>query len=307
MSLGRRLLLRASRSRWLAQQLRRRAFFRRAVRRFLPGEDLGAALDAAAEFARAGLGSVLTQLGEQVSNRAEAVAVRDHYLGVLAAVRQRRLPSQVSVKLTHLGLEVDRGACEQAVDALAARAEDSGSFLWIDMEESRYVDVTLEVFRAARGEHTNVGVCLQAYLRRTPQDLARLLALGPAIRLVKGAYNEPAHVAFSSKREVDRRYATLADQLLQEAARGRARPVFGTHDLRLIAEIRERAERHATPRTAYEVHMLYGIKAAAQRALVADGSPVRVLISYGTAWFAWYMRRLAERPANLWFVVKNLV
>ncbi|OLC07228.1 MAG: hypothetical protein AUH34_01685 [Gemmatimonadetes bacterium 13_1_40CM_70_12] len=106
---------------------------------------------------------------------------------------------------------------------------------------------------------------------------------------------------------MDRRYATLADQLLQEAARGRARPVFGTHDLRLIAEIRERAERHATPRTAYEVHMLYGIKAAAQRALVADGSPVRVLISYGTAWFAWYMRRLAERPANLWFVVKNLV
>src|SRR5207247_3027528 len=101
--------------------------------------------------------------------------------------------SQVSVKLTHLGLDVDRGACEQAVDALAARAEDSGSFLWIDMEESRYVDVTLEVFRAARGEHTNVGVCLQAYLRRTPQDLARLLALGPAIRLVKGAYNEPAH------------------------------------------------------------------------------------------------------------------
>src|SRR5437762_858654 len=216
MSLGRRLLLRASRSRWLAQQLRRRAFFRRAVRRFLPGEDLGAALDAAAEFSRAGLGSVLTQLGEQVSNRAEAVAVRDHYLGVLAAVRQRRLPSQVSVKLTHLGLEVDRGACEQAVDA-------------------------------------------------------------------------------------------LAEQLLQEAARGRARPVFGTHDLRLIAEIRERAERHATPRKAYEVHMLYGIKAAAQRALAADGYAVRVLISYGTAWFAWYMRRLAERPANLWFVVKNLL
>src|SRR2546430_6259490 len=158
---------------------------------------------------------------------------------------------------------------------------------------------TLEVFRAARGEHTNVGVCLQAYLRRTPQDLARLLPLGPAIRLVKGAYNEPGQVAFSSKREGDRGYATLADQLLQEAARGRARPVFGTHDPRLIAEIRERAERHATPRKAYEVHMLYGIKAAAQRALAADGYAVRVLISYGTAWFAWYMRRLADRPANL--------
>jgi proline dehydrogenase len=307
MSLARHLLLRASRSPWLADQLRRRAFFRRAVRRFLPGEDLGAALAAAAEFARAGLGSVLTQLGEQVRNRAEAVAVRDHYLGVLAAVRQRKLPTQLSVKLTHLGLEVDRGACEQAVDALAARAAGSGSFLWIDMEESRYVDVTLELFRAVRAERPNVGVCLQAYLRRTPQDLARLLPLGPAIRLVKGAYNEPAHVAFSSKREVDRCYAMLADQLLEEAARGRARPVFGTHDLRLIAEIRARAERHNTPQQAYEIHMLYGIKAAAQRALVADGYAVRVLISYGTAWFAWYMRRLAERPANVWFVVRNLV
>jgi len=307
MSLARRLLLRASRSPWLAEQLRRRAFFRRAVRRFLPGEDLGAALDAAAEFARAGLGSVLTQLGEQVGNRAEAVAVRDHYLGVLAAVRQRKLPTQVSVKLTHLGLEVDRSACEQAVDALAARAEDSGSFLWIDMEESRYVDVTLEVFRAARGEHTNVGVCLQAYLRRTPDDLVGLLPLGPAIRLVKGAYNEPPSIAFPRKRDVDECYVMLADRLLQEAARGRARPVFGTHDLRLITGIRGRAERHKTPQQAYEIHMLYGIKAAAQRALRADGYAVRVLISYGTAWFAWYMRRLAERPANLWFVVKNLV
>src|SRR5437879_2980782 len=252
MSLGRRLLLRASRSRWLAQQLRRRAFFRRAVRRFLPGEDLGAALAAAAEFARAGLGSVLTQLGEQVRNRAEAVAVRDHYLGVLAAVRQRKLPAQLSVKLTHLGLEVDRGACEQAVDALAARAADSGSFLWIDMEESRYVDATLELFRRARAERNNVGICLQAYLRRTPDDLVRLLPLGPAIRLVKGAYNEPPSVAFPRKRDVDGCYVMLADRLLQEAARGRGRPVFGTHDLPLIAGIRKRAASPGTPPRASE-------------------------------------------------------
>ncbi len=305
MSLARRLLLRASRSPWLAAQLRRRAFFRRAVRRFLPGEDLGAALDAAAEFARAGLGSVLTQLGEQVGNRAEAVAVRDHYLGVLAAVRQRRLPSEVSVKLTHLGLEVDRGACEQALSALAARAADCGSLLWIDMEESRYVDVTLELFRRTRAERNNVGVCLQAYLRRTPDDLVGLLPLGPAIRLVKGAYNEPPSIAFPRKRDVDGCYAMLADRLLQEATRGRGRPVFGTHDVRL--GIREQARRHGTPASAYEIHMLYGIKAAVQRALAAEGCTVRVLISYGSAWFAWYMRRLAERPANVWFVVRNLV
>ncbi|OLC04412.1 MAG: hypothetical protein AUH78_21995 [Gemmatimonadetes bacterium 13_1_40CM_4_69_8] len=307
MSLARRLLLRASRSPWLADQLRRRAFLRRAARRFLPGEDLAAALDAAAEFARARLGSVLTQLGEQVTTQAEAESVRDHYLGALGQVRARRLPAQLSVKLTHLGLEVDRAGCEQALRALVARAADSGSFLWIDMEESRYVDVTLELFRRARAERESVGICLQAYLRRTPKDVVELLPLGAAIRLVKGAYNEPAKIAFPRKRDVDGCYAMLADRLLQEAARGRGRPVFGTHDVRLIAGIRERAVRYGTPATAYEIHMLYGIKAAAQRALAADGCTVRVLISYGTAWFAWYMRRLAERPANVWFVVRNLV
>ena len=202
---------------------------------------------------------------------------------------------------------MDRSTCERAVGELAARAAESGSFLWIDMEESRYVDVTLDLFRRVRAERRNVGVCLQAYLRRTPQDLAGLLPLGPAIRLVKGAYNEPASIAFPRKRDVDGRYAALAEQLLQEAVRGRVRPVFGTHDLRLIARIRELAGRQGTAPSAYEIHMLYGIKAAAQRTLAADGCTVGVLISYGTAWFAWYMRRLAERPANVWFVVRNLV
>ena len=307
MSLARLLLLRASRSPWLADQLRRRAFFRRAVRRFLPGEDLGAALAAAAEFARGGLGSVLTQLGEQVRNRAEAIAVRDHYLGVLAAVRQRNLPTQLSVKLTHLGLEVDRAACAAALGALAARAEQTGSFLWIDMEESRYVDATLDLFRAVRSEHARVGVCLQAYLHRTFTDLDRLLPLGPAIRVVKGAYNEPPSVAFPKKRDVDAAYLALAERLLKEAARARALPVFGTHDLRLIGRLREQARALGVPRDGYEVHMLYGIRSADQRALAADGCVVRVLVSYGTHWFPWYVRRLAERPANVWFVLRNLV
>jgi proline dehydrogenase len=306
MSLTRRLLLRASRSPWLADQLRRRAFFRRAVRRFLPGEDVGAALAAAADFARIGIGSVLTQLGEQVTTRAAAAAVRDHYLDVLGQVRERRLPAELSVKLTHLGLEVDPPACEQALGVLAARAAESGAFLWIDMEESRYVDATLELFRRLRAARRNVGVCLQAYLRRTPADLDGLLPLGPAIRLVKGAYAEPPAVAWPDKRDVDATYYTLAQRLLAKVAAG-ARPVFGTHDLVLITRIRGCAAGLGVARSAYEIHMLYGIKAAAQRALAADGCVVRVLISYGSAWFAWYMRRLAERPANLWFVVRNLV
>jgi proline dehydrogenase len=305
MSIARSLLLRASRSEWLAEQFRRRQFARRAVRRFMPGEDLVAALEASGELAAAGLGTVLTQLGEQVRGGAEAQAVRDHYLGVFDQLRERFLPAHVSVKLTHLGLDVGRDTCMHHVLALAAKAREEGSFLWIDMEESRYVDATLEMYRRARADGAGVGVCLQAYLRRTPQDLTALLPLAPAIRLVKGAYNESGEIALRRKKDVDAQYFTLAVRLLDAAATGRATPVFGTHDLALLERIREQSvDRGAAGR--YEVHMLYGIRAAEQRALVADGAKVRVLISYGSHWFAWYMRRLAERPANVWFVIRSL-
>ena len=307
MSLARRLLLGASRSPWLARQLSQRVFFRRAVRRFMPGEDLDSALAAAAQLAQAGCGSVLTQLGEQVATRGEAAAVRDHYLDVLDRIRQQRLPAAISVKLTHLGLDANPKACLQDLLSLAARAGEAGSFLWIDMEESRYVDATLELFQAVRAAHTGVGVCLQAYLRRTPTDLEALLPLVPAIRLVKGAYREPPDVAFPRKRDVDAAYLALAGSLLDGAARAGARPVFGTHDLTLVGRVRERALAAGVAPGVYEVHMLYGIRTAAQRALVRDGVPVRVLISYGTHWFPWYMRRLAERPANVWFVVRHLL
>jgi proline dehydrogenase len=167
------------------------------------------------------------------------------------------------------------------------------------------VDATLEMYRRARADGAGVGVCLQAYLRRTPQDLTALLPLAPAIRLVKGAYNESGEIALRRKKDVDAQYFTLAVRLLDAAATGRATPVFGTHDLALLERIREQSvDRGAAGR--YEVHMLYGIRAAEQRALVADGAKVRVLISYGSHWFAWYMRRLAERPANVWFVIRSL-
>jgi proline dehydrogenase len=307
MGFARSLLLKASRSQWLARQLRERRFFQRAVKRFMPGETLDDALEAASQFAKAGLATVLTELGEQVTNRAEAAAVRDHYLGVFEKIQRRKLPAHVSVKLTHLGLEASKEGCIQDVLKLAARAEQARSFLWIDMEESRYVDATLEVYRRAKAEWPSVGVCLQAYLRRTAKDLEGLLALAPAIRLVKGAYNEPADVAFPKKRDVDENYRQLAQRLLGEAARQRAKPVFGTHDLALIETIRKAALAQRLDPTAYEFHMLYGIRAEEQRKLVSMGTKVRVLISYGSAWFAWYMRRLAERPANVWFVLRNVV
>jgi len=307
MGFARSVLLKASRSQWLARQLRERRFFQRAARRFMPGETLDSALDAAAQFGKAGLGSVLTELGEQVTRRSESEAVRDHYLGVLDKIQRRKLPAQISVKLTHLGLEGDRDACVQDVLALARKAEQARSFLWIDMEESRYTSATLDVYRRAKAEWSNVGVCLQAYLRRTPADLESLLALAPAIRLVKGAYNEPASVAFPKKRDVDAAYFQLTQRLLAETGRQRVKAVFGTHDLDMIGRIRQAAVAQRLDPSAYEFHMLYGIRTAEQRALASHAAQVRVLISYGSAWFAWYMRRLAERPANVWFVLRNVV
>ncbi len=169
------------------------------------------------------------------------------------------------------------------------------------------VDATLEVYRRAKAEWPNVGVCLQAYLHRTAKDLEGLLTLSPGIRLVKGAYNEPPDVALPKKRDVDENYRQLAQRLLSEAARQRAKPVFGTHDRQLIETIRKAAVAQRLDPSAYEFHMLYGIRAEEQRKLVSMGAKVRVLISYGSAWFAWYMRRLAERPANVWFVLRNVV
>lgn len=297
------LLLRSSRSPWLADQFRRRAFARRAVRRFVPGEAPEAALDAADRIAVDGCGAVLTQLGERTTSRDDALAVRDHYLGLLATIQQRGAAAQISVKPTHLGLDVDPEGCAESLIALAALAEETGSFVWIDMEESIYVDRTLELFRRARAEHRAVGICLQAYLRRTPEDLESLLPLAPAIRLVKGAYREPEDVAFSRRLEIDAAFLALAGRLLDQVSSG-ALPVFGTHDLELVGRIAAAAPRDLPPH-AYEVHMLYGIQTQAQRSLAQSGLRVRVLVSYGTHWFAWYMRRLAERPVNLWYLLKS--
>jgi proline dehydrogenase len=307
MSLSRSLLLRASRSPWLANQVRQRAFTRRAVRRFMPGEDLEAALTAAATLGQSHIGTVLTNLGERVTNPAEAAAVEQRYRDVAAAIQTRRLPTHISVKLTHLGLDLDRAACVQRAIDIAAAATAAGSFFWIDMEESQYVDVTLDVFRQLRAAQKNVGLCLQAYLYSTPADLEALAPLSPAIRLVKGAYREPPSVALPDKRDVDAAYVALSDRLLQLRAAGGPVPAFGTHDLRVIEQVRARAAALGVGSGGFEVQMLYGIKSADLRRLVAAGVAARVLISYGTHWFPWYMRRLAERPANVWFVVRNLV
>ncbi len=249
---------------------------------------------------------LLTKLGENLEAESEAAAVRDHYLEVMDQITARKLDAHVSVKPTQLGLDFSQRHCADHLEILAQKARDTGICLWIDMEDSSYVDRTLELYRGLRSRHPNVGLALQAYLRRTPSDLASLLPLQPTVRLVKGAYAEPAQVAFPEKRDVDRAYYQLAVELLGAAREGRSHPVFGTHDMTLVDRIVARAGALGVTNGRFEVHMLYGIRMAEQRALAAQGRVVKTLISYGRSWFPWYMRRLAERPANVWFVVKSL-
>ncbi len=306
-SIARSLLLQAANSPWLARQMSQRAFARRAVRRFMPGEALDDALAAAEALAAQKLGTLVTQLGENLTRPEEAVAVRDHYLDGLARIQARRLPTAVSVKPTQLGLDLSQADCRAHVLALAERAEATGTTLWIDMEDSSYVDRTLDLYRALLERHPGGGLAIQAYLRRTPADLEALLPLKPTIRLVKGAYAEPPSLAFAAKRETDLAYYALGRRLLEAAAKGQAKPVFGTHDMVLVERLVEAARELGVPDGGYEIHMLYGIGTDHQQALVRHGRVVRTLISYGHAWFKWYMRRLAERPANVWFVIRSML
>jgi proline dehydrogenase len=281
---------------------------RRSVRRFMPGERVEDALDAAAVLRDQGIPVLVTRLGENLTHVDQADEVASHYVSVLDAVKARGLDAEVSVKPTQLGLDQDAGLCARHLAALAAKAAALGAGrLWIDMESSEYVDRTLDLYRGLRGSGARVGLAMQAYLRRTPADLLGLLPLGPAVRMVKGAYREPAEVAFPVKKDVDEAFFRLSETLVSDAARSSGTfAAFGTHDMALVQRLQELVRRRGTPRDAYEFEMLYGIQRAEQLRLAGGGERIRVLISYGDHWFPWYMRRLAERPANVWFVVKNL-
>jgi proline dehydrogenase len=305
MGFGRSILLAAALNRRLNDFALRSDFVKRATRTFMPGEHADDALEAGAVIAASGRGLIFTRLGEAIISASEALTVRDHYLGFFDQIQSRRLPGQVSVKPTQLGLDLSIAECERHLLTLAAKAEQTGSALWLDMEDSRYVDRTLDLYVTLLKQHPSTGVALQAYLRRTPADLARLLPLKPVIRLVKGAYDESANIAFPKKSDTDRAYFELASRMLEAAQTGQCLPIFGTHDLGLLARIAERAAELGVGRDKYQIHMLYGIRDSAQRRFVSEGYVVKTLISYGAAWYRWYMRRLAERPANVLFVVKS--
>lgn len=306
MSVMRSVFLAASQSVWLRERATRYRFVERSVARFMPGETVDEALPVAAELMQQRIGTVFTRLGENVTDASEASEVTQHYLDVLAKVRGPGLDTELSVKPTQLGLDLNANLCYANLKQIIQK-EDLQRVVWIDMESSAYVDPTLALYRRAKAEFPNVGVCLQAYLFRTAKDLESLLPLGPAIRLVKGAYQEPPDRAYPKKSDVDENYFALAKMLLSDAARrSGTRAAFATHDRALVQRVIEYANAQNLGKTAYEFQMLYGIQRAEQLRLARDGWRMMVLVSYGSYWFPWYMRRLAERPANAWFVLRNI-
>ena len=306
MSLMRSMLLAASQNRWLRHRATHYPFVRRTVSRFMPGETLDDALGAAQILLGKKIGRVFTHLGENIKDRSEAQQVTEHYLEVLERIRERGLQAEISVKLTQLGLDLSPELCFEHLKAIIERAQKD-SIVWVDMEASNYVDATLDLYRRALKTHPNVGICLQAYLHRTEDDLAKLLPLRPSIRLVKGAYNEPPEIAFARKQDVDENYFELGKQMLRAKKENHiVRAAFGTHDVALMRGLADFASAEGFGKKDFEVQMLYGIQRAEQERLASEGCTSIVLVAYGSYWYPWFVRRLAERPANLWFMVRNV-
>lgn len=273
----------------------------------MPGEEFDAALRAAIAFKAQGIGALFTRLGENVKDLSEATAVVEHYESVLAKMSSSGIEAEISVKPTQVGLDIDAKTAYANLERLARAAAKARSFLWIDMEGSAYTTPTLDLYARLRDHNPRTGVCLQAYLHRTVEDVVKLMPIKPAIRLVKGAYAEPPDRAYTAKKDVDANYLALCALMLPEVKRDRLRLVLGTHDVELI----ERASRFGSAlgleRAQIEVNMLYGIRTDQQVRLAKDGYVVKALIAYGDAWYAWYLRRLAERPANVLFVARQLL
>jgi proline dehydrogenase len=308
MTVMRRVLLAASTNAWLRDRATKYGFVRQSVRRFMPGERTDDALDAARALQTQGITTILTHLGENLTTAQEAEEVTRHYLDLMDQVAASGLDAQISIKPTQLGLDLDRALCERNMNRLMERARERDNFLWIDMESSAYVDPTLDLFRRTRATSPRVGVALQAYLYRTAKDLESLIPLGAAVRIVKGAYLEPPEVAYPKKADVDENFFKLCTRMLADDARNAGGLLHvATHDVALSDRLSAWIAEHHLPPSAYEFAMLYGIGTAHQTRLAREGKRLRVLVSYGEYWFPWYMRRLAERPANVWFVMKNMV
>ncbi|MBI1967910.1 MAG: proline dehydrogenase family protein [Gemmatimonadetes bacterium] len=296
---------------WLSEQpqvfhfVRRNGLARRFASRFVAGETVDSAVVALKQLTAAKISTSLDLLGESVASADEARAAREVYLQTLDRIQAAGADANVSVKLTQMGLDIDEPLGVANVRSIVAKAKQYGSFVRIDMEGSAYTEKTLQLFtRTFYPEFGNaVGVVLQSYLRRTAQDVEDMIGLGARVRLCKGAYMEPATIAFPDKRDVDATYVGCMERLME---RGNY-PGLATHDQRIIAHAKAFAQAKGIPPERYEFQMLYGVRRDLQLALRRDGYNVRVYIPFGTHWYPYLMRRLAERPANIAFIVGNVV
>jgi proline dehydrogenase len=306
----RRVLLWMARNDWMRRNVPRLWVARRASRRFMPGETAEEALDAADRYKQSGMAVLFTRLGENLTSLDDAAETAADYHRLMDDAHARGIEAEPSVKVTQLGFDLDADRALSHLQRLADQVATHGPdrTVWIDMEGSAYTEPTIELYERLKETHPNTGICLQAYLKRTYTDVERLLPVEPRIRLVKGAYAEPVAIAYQSRREVDANYLALCVSMLAAMKAGRRLFLsLGTHDVALIAQVADHAQSIGLPKTVFDVEMLYGIRSDQQRKLKRAGYGVRVLIAYGEAWYPWYMRRLAERPANVVFAVRQLL
>ena len=271
--------------------------------RFVAGETLDQALAVGRKINSEGITVTLDHLGESVTSLAEAAEARDVYFRTQEAIVQSGIQANVSLKLTQFGLDLSPAACLENVEKLVRLAAGNGSFVRVDMESSEYTQRTLDLVKELHQRHGAVGTVIQAYLHRSRGDIEMLNARGIRVRLCKGAYLEPPAMAFPKKQDVDRNYIELMQLLLD----GGTYPAIATHDEKMIAATREYAAKRKIGRDAFEFQMLYGIRRDLQQKLVADGYRLRLYVPFGKAWYPYYMRRLAERPANVFFILRNLM
>lgn len=297
----RRLFLYLSKNATLRRWMESSPAAQRLTRRFVAGETLAQGIEACASIAQKGFLSTLDHLGENVSSAGQASASAFAYLQALDQIAARNLPSTVSIKLTQFGLDLGEGICRENVRKLCARAREIGSGVEIDMESSEYTDRTLAIAEAMHHEFGGVRAVIQAYLYRSAKDIERLCEIGQPVRLCKGAYNESADVAWPAKVDVDRNYVELMKTLLQRGVY----PAIATHDQGIINETTGHARRIGIDARQFEFQMLYGIRRDLQNRLIASGYSVRLYVPYGAEWYPYFMRRLAERPANAWFLIRG--
>jgi len=306
MGIGRNLLLWGSRNNWMKNNVPKFNFVKKAVKRFMPGETSEDAIKATGVLLGKNIPTTFTFLGENINDITEGKMVKEHYLKLLDKIHDANLDIEISLKLTQLGFDISFEKTLEFFKEIVLKAKNYHNAVFIDIEDSSYADKTIEFYRKIKSEFDNVGLCLQAYLYRTQTDIENMMDINPWIRLVKGAYNEPVTVAFKEKNKVDENFFELSKFLLKTIQEKGIRVAFATHDLELQTKIKKLALDSGLVRKQIEFQMLYGIQSQVQLKLAQEGYNIRVLISYGNAWFPWYMRRLAERPANVGFILKNI-